>query len=122
MSNNPLVVLQLTLAIRQHIDKAIVELAEQDMETGSLFRVVDARSVEATVLSNAEKRARKATIPSFNGTDSLGFGANSLRNFCATADAVVLGMAADATKQEGQKLREHGVANLIARDRVSRPN
>lgn len=111
---------QLPLVIRQHIYKTIVELAEQDMETGSLFRLVDACSVEATVLSNAEKRARNATIPSFNGTDSLGFGANSLRNFCATADAVILGMAAEATKQEDQKLRECGVANLIARDRVSR--
>ena len=91
------------------------------MDVGSLFRVVDASSLEATVLSEADKRARNSTtVPTFGVTDSLGFGASSLRNFCPAADDIVLSMAVEATRQEGQKLRERGVTSLAARDRVSR--
>lgn len=89
------------------------------MESGSLFRVVNASSVEATVLGDAERRARARTIPSFVGADSLGFGTSSLGNFCSTVDSLVLGMAADAAREEGRRMRESGVANLAVRDRVS---
>lgn len=84
----------------------------------SLFRVVDAREVEATVLRNAEKYARELSIPSFMGPRKLGFGTSALGNFCSDVDTLVLRMAADAARNEGRGLRESGVTNLAARDRV----
>lgn len=86
---------------------------------GALFRAVNVSDFEATVLRDAEKRARDATIPRFVCSTGLGFSASSLGNFCSTADALVLRMAADVARQEGRDLRESGVANLAARDRVS---
>lgn len=85
----------------------------------SLFRLVDASDVEATVLRDAEKRARDATIPVFTVARGLGFGAASLGKFCADVDPLILRMAADATRHEGQQLRENGVANLATRDKAS---
>lgn len=86
---------------------------------GALFRAVDVSELEAQVLQDAEKRARDATIPKFVSSKGLGFGNSSLGNFCSTADPLVLRMAADEVRREGRALRESGVANLTARDRVS---
>lgn len=87
-------------------------------DVASLFRVVDASDVEKTVLRDAERRVRDATIPRFTVASGLGYGPASLGNFCADVDSLVLRMAADAARREGQQLRESGVANLAARDRV----
>lgn len=84
----------------------------------SLVRLVDASELEATVVRNAEKRARDATIPRFRASRGLGFGTRTLGQFCSDADPLVLRMAADAARREGRKLRESGVTNLAARDRV----
>lgn len=85
---------------------------------GSLFRVVDATELEATVLQDAEKQARNATIPKFAASRGLGFNAPTLGKFCSTTNSLVLRLAADATRQEGRELRDSGVANLAARDKV----
>lgn len=85
----------------------------------SLFRVVDASDVEKTVLRDAERRVRNATIPRFTVASALGYGPASLGKFCADANSLTLRMAADAVRRDGQQLRESGVANLAARDRVS---
>lgn len=86
---------------------------------GALFRAVDVGDLEAKVLRDAEKRARDATIPRFASAKGLGFGNSTLGNFCSTTDPLVLRMAADEVRREGRALRESGVANLTARDRVS---
>lgn len=84
---------------------------------GSLFRAVDAGELEATVLQRAGQRARDETIPRFS-SKRLGFGPQTLGNFCSMSDPLVLRMCADAARREGRELREDGVANLAARDRV----
>lgn len=85
----------------------------------SLFRAVDVGELEATVLAKAEQRGRNATIPKFAYSKGLGFGPSSLGSFCSTTDPLILHMAADLARREGRELREDGVANLAARDRVS---
>lgn len=85
----------------------------------SLFRAVDAGELEDAVLAKAEQRGRDATIPSFVLKKGLGFGPSSLGNFCSTADPLILHMAADVARRERRELREGGVTNLAARDRVS---
>lgn len=86
---------------------------------GALFRAVDVGDLEAKVLRDAEKRARDATIPRFASAKGLGFSHSTLGRFCSAADPLVLRMAADEIRREGRALRESGVANLTARDRVS---
>ncbi|CAM9862204.1 unnamed protein product [Scytosiphon promiscuus] len=84
---------------------------------GSLFRAVDAGELEATVLKRASQRVRDETIPRFS-SNRLGFGPQTLGNFCLMSDPLVLRMCANAARREGRELREDGVANLAARDRV----
>lgn len=89
-----------------------MDVAEHDV---SLFHVVDAGDLEATVLRQAENRARDATIPRFVPSKGLGFGGASLGNFCSTTDALVLRLVADSARQEGRQLAN---PNLVARDKV----
>lgn len=84
----------------------------------SLFRAVDVGELEATVLAKAEQRGRDGTIPKFVCSKGLGFGRSSLGSFCSTTDPLILHMAADVARREGRELRDGGVANLAARDRV----
>lgn len=83
----------------------------------SLFRAVDADTLEADVISKAEQRAALASIPRF-GQSSLGFQPASLGNFCSTTETLVLRLAADVTRREGRELRGAGV-KMADRDRVS---
>lgn len=99
-----------------HDKHAMNAAGESDV---SLFRVVDASDVEATVLRNAEKRVRDSDIPPFIVSRGLGFSSASLGRFCADTDSLILRIVADAARHEGRQLRESGVANLAARDRVS---
>lgn len=89
---------------------------------GSLFRAVDVGELETKVLAEADQRARDASIPQFfvssNG-EGLGFGPSSLGSFCSTTDPFIFRLAADVARREGRELREGGVGNLAARDRVS---
>lgn len=84
----------------------------------SLFRAVDADTLEASVISKAEQRAKLASIPRF-GPSSVGFHSASLGNFCSTTETLVLRLAADVTRREGRELRGAGV-KMADRDRVSR--
>lgn len=83
----------------------------------SLFRAVDADTLEANVISKAEQRAKLASIPRF-GPATLGFHPASLGNFCSTTETLVLRLAADVTRREGRELRGAGV-KMADRDRVS---
>lgn len=89
-----------------------MDVAEHEV---SLFHVVDAGDLEATVLRQAENRARDATIPRFVPSKGLGFGTASLGNFCSTTDALVLRMVGDSARQEGRELASLALA---ARDKV----
>lgn len=89
---------------------------------GSLFRAVDVGELETKVLAEAEQRARDASIPQFlvsSKGEGLGFGPSSLGGFCSTTDPLIFRLAADVARREGRELREGGVGNLAARDRVS---
>lgn len=89
------------------------------MEGSSLFRVVDASTLETRVLAKAEQRAQRAAIPRFS-RDHLGFSSSSLGSFCLTTDPLILSMAAVGARREGRDLREAAVGNLAIRDKVSR--
>ncbi|CAM9824223.1 unnamed protein product [Ectocarpus sp. 12 AP-2014] len=88
---------------------------------GSLFRAVDVGELETKVLAEADQRARDASIPKFfvsSEGEGLGFGPFSLGSFCSTTDPFIFRLAADVARREGRELREEGVGNLAARDRV----
>ncbi|CAM9254896.1 unnamed protein product [Ectocarpus sp. 8 AP-2014] len=88
---------------------------------GSLFRAVDVGELETKVLAEADQRARDASIPQFfvsSKGEGLGFGPSSLGSFCSTTDPFIFRLAADVARREGRELREGGVGNLAARDRV----